>query len=147
MSDKLLTRDDAIRLLEEVVQEMGENFVYTPACAEGVCTYTTPDGDPSCGVGRVVGKVSVEHLRELRRAEWRAVLELQDTLDGEGDLVPATMAAPALGEYFTRVKLSPLFDEKGWRVLTAFQRRQDARTPYRIALDRAIRATGGPKAD
>lgn len=145
MSDKLLTRDDAIRLLEEVVQEMGENFVYMPACAEGVCTYTTPDGDPSCGVGRVVGKVSVEHLRELRRAEWRAALELQDTLDGEGDLVPVTMAATALGEYFTRVKLSPLFNEGGWRVLTAFQKRQDCRMPYRIALDLAIRAAAKGK--
>lgn len=61
-----LTTDSVISVLDELVQEAGEDFVY-----RGVCKYVKND-EPSCLVGKVLAKAGVplERLEAADRAEW-----------------------------------------------------------------------------
>ena len=130
---ELLTRDDALRLLGEVVAEAGEDFVYEPHDGVGeVCTYTTPDGDASCGVGRVIAKVSKEHMDYLHEYEWTHLGDDSDL--GEFEPWAETVAAWGLPCVFEDAGLSHLFTGEAYRVLAAFQHQQDHQTPYGEAL-------------
>lgn len=65
---RTITREDALRALEEVVAEAGEDYVYQPPNQGLTCVYVA-DGRPSCLVGRALFRlgVSIETLHWLDR--------------------------------------------------------------------------------
>jgi hypothetical protein len=135
---KRIDKDEALRLLGEVVDERGEDYVYQRP-DEMVCMYAEGDDKdgyrPSCGVGMVLAKVGVPV----------DVLILLDKLN-QGRLDPAQTQGTYLEDAGSALAGDPDFvrvlaHEANLRltsgagyVLRSFQSWQDSNNTYATAL-------------
>lgn len=107
---ELLTRVRAVELLEELVAEFGEDYVYRPP--DGTHCVYVHDDRPSCGVGHVLARagVPVEVLASVDGTDFATVTEAvvfedyaePDALDLLGDFQCAQDALAPWGESLRR---------------------------------------------
>lgn len=62
------TKTAVLQALEEIVAEVGENYVY-PGWETGCMYADEGDGEPACIVGRVIAKIDPNMFEETRKAE------------------------------------------------------------------------------
>lgn len=132
-----LDYDCALEILEALVAERGDDFIYEAPGADGDgnpgCAYAVEDEagnlSPSCGVGYVVHAVAPHLLPRLHR------------LDPGEHRYTGVAAEPALRDYLplnAEDGLGLVVDSRALFLLKAFQFHQDARVPYRESLRRAV---------
>lgn len=115
-----ITKKIALQMLEEVVEERGEDFVYEAPLEQDMCVYMDDTSDerdpvPSCGVGLLLYKLNPDFTDAI----------LEEGLNGAGmDQIAPRLRS--MGEVqFTRSAVA---------VLLEFQLKQDFSTPYQAAL-------------
>lgn len=113
MSEFPLTFGDALQLLNEVIDEFGEDYVYGSEDDLVHCFYLHGD-DPGCGVGHVLVRAGVplDVLRAADEADCSQVLEVAE---------------------FRRFA-----DDDALQLLADFQAEQDARSTWGKALAVAL---------
>lgn len=132
----------ALELLHAVVADKGEDYIYEPPLVDEIgdamCTYAVEEGGqlvPSCGVGQVLFRVDPELLALAHHYD-----------PGVGGRWTGLRAMPLLSDddyYYSysmppRIRERVLVDGRAAHLLDSFQRRQDLRVPYGLALDEAI---------
>lgn len=122
MKPDLLDAATAMRLLEEVVADKGEDYVYEPHPFTYACQYLHDD-EPGCLVGHVLHRhgVPIEVIRqwEGRTAQYLATGKSLLTLSS------------------ARPELEPLADHPAASILIAAQQAQDVSLPWGKALQAA----------
>lgn len=123
MTDITITRADAVRALEHVVNEMGGDFVYeSPVAATGTCYYVY-NGACSCGVSRALAYLGVPV----------EVLSLLDVATHDGlNFVPASIRSDQADGVLERNGVELRYDAA--TVLQVFQELQDKQVEYGEAL-------------
>jgi hypothetical protein len=125
----MITYEQALGTLQELVAEKGEDFVYRSA--DGACTYSTVEGESSCGVGYVIEKLDRPVFDMIRVAEWGEAPYLEH--------IPHQFPVSEIEEYISWTdEDGSLYDDKAAHLLAAFQSHQDVKTPYGQALEDAI---------
>ena len=120
-----LGRQQAIKLLQRAVAEKGEDYIYKkPGPVGSDCTYTTPDGAPSCIVGYVLGYLDPAFLEQINQMEW----EYSD---------PVTASVASMVSVFD---LDLHLSFEALCVLASVQNLQDAGLIWGQAVARSIRA-------
>lgn len=65
--------DVTIEQVTETIREIvkgNEDYVYEDAEGGEYCTYSTPDGAPSCIVGHVINRLAPEKFESIHLSEW-----------------------------------------------------------------------------
>lgn len=120
----------ALELLEMLVAERGEDYVYTAPeySPDGACAYAAEDDDgnltPSCGVGWVVYTIRPDLLTVLHGVDPRY-----------GGRFTGIAASSVLREYLPDHGV--IFDADAMKLMQAFQYNQDRDIPYGTALRQA----------
>lgn len=120
----------ALELLEKLVAERGENYVYEAPeySPDGACAYAGEDADgtltPSCGVGWVVYTIRPDLLSVLHELD-----------PGYGGRFTGASASSVLRDYLPYRGV--IFDADAIKLLQAFQYNQDRDVMYGAALRQA----------
>lgn len=126
----IFTKTAVIKAMEEIVAELGEDYVYPRAVEYKSCVYAE-DGEPSCFVGRVIAKLDPEKFQEIAEIEkkiggsWSA-----DDFSGE-----YSVGYDEAKEVNIYLKLDAT--KAGLVAMYAGQRKQDRRETYGVALKAA----------
>jgi hypothetical protein len=126
----MITYEQALSTLKELVAERGEDFVY--GSADGACIYSTVEGSPSCGVGYVFAKLDPPMFHAIHVAEWGEVADINNVHQFPVSEIEENLSI----EYDT------LYTRKAGKLLAQFQSAQDQKVPYGLALEDAISEAG-----
>lgn len=126
------TKSAVIKALEEIVAELGEDYVYPEAVAGVGCVYVK-NGQASCIAGRVIAKIDPEKIEQIEELEQKWGSWGASDFDGQTQLAEGDE-----GEVINAPKLDAT--PAALEALGAAQWSQDRRATYGQALKAAKEA-------
>lgn len=130
-----LTKEKVQEILQEIVDKVGETYVYEQPTYKGYdeytddpvdvkaeeCYYSTPDGAPGCLVGQLLAREFPEYYKEIHHNEWDETKE-----NGTVPKAEPVYCLPGISLKFTDDALA---------YLAHVQNKQDTGTPWGAAIE------------